>query len=65
MKYEKIYFYGETESGCCIQGAMVEVREDAGMSEIVRVIREAGYVRFMLPSMRRFVKIPDAYNKEQ
>lgn len=65
MKYEKIYFYGETELGAYVQGAMALVREDAGMSEIVRAIREAGYVRFMLPSMRCFVKIPDAYNKEQ
>ena len=58
MKYEKIYFYGETESGCCIQGAMVEVREDATMLEIVKAIKNAGYVRFMLQSMNRFANVP-------
>lgn len=58
MEYEKIYFTGETKSGCFIQGAMVEVSKDATMIEIVRAIRDAGYSRFMLQSMNRLVDVP-------
>nr|DAL50896.1 MAG TPA_asm: hypothetical protein [Caudoviricetes sp.] len=53
----KVYFNGLTEYGSCIYDAVVFVPEDYTMNQLVSAIKEEGYSAFMLPSMRRFVKI--------
>lgn len=53
----KIYFDGERESGAYIRNAMVVLPEDYTMTQFVRAIKEAGYTRFMLPTMKRLVSI--------
>lgn len=57
MEMERVYFTGITNSGCCIYGAMVEVRKDYGMAELVRAIKNDGYKMFMLDTMRRFATV--------
>ena len=53
----KVYFNSLTEYGSCIYDAVVFVPEDYTMNQLVSAIKEEGYSAFMLPSMRRFVKI--------
>lgn len=57
MEMERVYFTGITNGGCCIQGAMVVVRKDCGMAELVRAIKNDGYKMFMLDTMRRFATV--------
>lgn len=57
MKEVKIYFDGITERGSVIKDAMVILREDYTSNQLVNEIKEGGFQYFMLPSMRRFVKI--------
>lgn len=54
---EKVYFYGITEMGCCIQNACVFVPNDYTMNQLVTAIKEAGYKAFKLNTMRIFVEI--------
>lgn len=54
---EKIYFDGARESGALVLNAVVVLPEGWGMSQLVRAIKEAGYVSFMTRTMKRFVKI--------
>ena len=58
-KTVKVYFDGQRESGAYVQNAMVLVNEDYTMSQLVRKIKEDGFVSFCLPSMKRLVKICD------
>ena len=53
----KVYFDGETEMGCYIQNAMVVLPEDYTMNQLVTAIKNAGYTRFMLPTMKRLVEV--------
>ena len=53
----EVIFDGVLQCGAYIQGAKVEVGEDYGMAELVRAIKAAGYISFMLPSMRRLAKV--------
>ena len=53
----KVYFNGTTESGCYIQNAMVVLHEDYTMNQLVKAIKEAGYINFMLPTMKRLVEV--------
>lgn len=57
MKLTKVYFDGILECGAYIKGAYVEVREDCGMSELVRAIKVAGYKAFMTENMRVLAKV--------
>ena len=54
----KVYFNGETEMGCYIQNTMVVLPEDYTMNQLVTAIKNAGYTRFMLPTMKRLVDLP-------
>lgn len=58
---KEIYFDGELSLTCggsaYIQDAKVIVPQDPTMNQIVTTIREAGYISFKLPEMRRLVKI--------
>lgn len=60
-KMKKLRFDGELSLSCggaaYIKGAEVFVPEEATMNQIVTAIRGAGYISFMLPTMRRLVKI--------
>ena len=60
-KMKELYFDGELSLTCggsaYVQGAKVIVPEDATMNQIVTAIRDAGYSSFMLPTMRRLVRI--------
>lgn len=53
----KIYFYGITEMGSCIQDAMVVVPEDYTMNQLVQAIKAAGYKMFKLNTMKVFAKV--------
>lgn len=55
----KIYFDGETIYGAYLQGACVTVSDDYTMVELVRAIKNAGYVTFMTDEMRILAKIPE------
>lgn len=57
MKQVRVYFDGQRESGACVQNAMVVLNEDWTMSQLVRAIKESGYVSFCLETMKRAVKI--------
>lgn len=57
MKKVKVYFDGQRESGAYVQNAMVVLNEDWTMSQLVRAIKESGYVSFALPTMKRLVSI--------
>lgn len=52
-----VYFDGITEMGSCIKNAMVVLPEDYTMNQLVKAIKENGYMMFMLPTMKRFMKI--------
>lgn len=53
----KIYFDGQTEMGCYIRNAMVVLPEDYTMNQLIKAIKEAGYTKFMLPTMKRLVEV--------
>ncbi len=57
----EICFDGELSLTCggssYIQGAKVIVPQDPTMNQIVTAIRDAGYISFKLPGMRRLVRI--------
>jgi hypothetical protein len=57
MKEVRIYFDGQRESGAYIQGAMVVLQEDYTMNQLVKAIKEAGYISFALETMRTLVRI--------
>lgn len=57
MKYTKVYFDGQLESGAFIKNAMVTVPKDYSMNQLVKAIKEAGYISFMTQTMRTLVKI--------
>ena len=56
-----VYFNGEISlssgSSSYIQGAKVTIKEDFTMNQLVKEIKEAGYISFMLPTMKRLVRI--------
>lgn len=56
-KMVRVYFDGQRESGAYVQNAMVVLNEDWTMSQLVRAIKESGYVSFMLRTMKRLVRI--------
>lgn len=62
-KMTTVYFNGITTGGCCIQNAMVTVRENYTMTEIVNAIRNAGYKKFQLCGMRVFADVPNTEYK--
>lgn len=53
----KVYFNGQTKNGSFIYDAMVTVPEDYTMNQLVKAIRNAGYISFMTATMKRLVKI--------
>lgn len=53
----RVYFNGQRESGAYIQNAFVELDEDYTMLQLVRAIKESGYVSFMTSTMKRGVRI--------
>lgn len=57
MKYTKVYFDGQLKSGAFIKSAMVTVPEDYSMNQLVKAIKEAGYISFMTQTMKVLVKI--------
>ena len=57
IKMIKVYFDGETEMGCYIKNAMVVLPEDYTMNQLVTAIKNAGYTRFMLSTMKRLVEV--------
>lgn len=58
---KELYFNGELSMSCggsaYIQGAKVIVPQDPTMNQIITAIREAGYISFKLPGMRKLVRI--------
>ena len=52
QKMIKVYFNGVLTCGAYIYGACVEVPEDYTMRQLVNAIKEAGYIQFMLDSMK-------------
>ena len=56
-----VYFNGEISlssgSSSYIRGAKVTIQEDFTMNQLVKEIKEAGYISFMLPTMKRLVRI--------
>lgn len=58
---KKVLFNGELAlsygSTAYVQGAEVIVPEDYTMNQLVTAIKKAGYVSFMLPSMKRLVRV--------
>lgn len=53
---KKVYFDGVLDCGAYIQNAMVVLPEDCGMAQLVREIKNLGFVSFKLDSMKRLVK---------
>lgn len=56
-KTVRVYFDGQRESGAYVQNAMVVLNEDWTMGQLVRAIKESGYVSFCLDTMKRLVRI--------
>lgn len=55
---KKVLFNGEIALSCggsaYVQGAQVIVPEDYTMNQLVTEIKEAGYISFMLPTMKKW-----------
>lgn len=52
----EVGFIGITESGCCVYTS-VSVPEDYTMTQLVRAIKNAGYVRFCTNTMKKFAEV--------
>lgn len=48
MEYEKVYFTGITEAGCCIYGCSITMPQNWTMKSLVKALKENGYQAFML-----------------
>lgn len=53
----KVYFDGQLECGAYIKNAMVILPEDYTMNQLVKAIKEAGYISFMTDTMKKAVII--------
>lgn len=55
---KKVYFDGITsEYSCYIQNACVILPEDYTMNQMVSAIKDNGYRKFKLPSMKVFAEV--------
>lgn len=53
----RVYFDGQLASGAFIKNAMIIINEDYTMNQLVKAIKQRGFISFMTQTMKTLVNI--------